>query len=263
MTNSFTSDDLMALAKFPFKDPRWQTKFLIGSLLILAGYFIPIIPGIFLYGYAFQIMRRIIVEKGEPYLPEWDDWGKFFTDGGKLIGAVFIYSLPLLVLMCGGYGLFFALNLGTAAISSDPEAASPAMVVLPLAGAGIMLISLTIGMILALLLGMLLPVAIGHLVATNDFAAAFRVREWWPIFKANWSGYLISYALLLGFWMVFSFAIQLLVFTVILCCLVPFIMIFITMYLTVIGSVLFGQAYRAGVEQLASPLSTSNAPLTS
>jgi hypothetical protein len=252
MTNSFTSDELTALAKFPFNDPRWQTKFLIGSLLILAGYVIPIIPIIFIYGYVFQIMHRIIVEKGEPYLPEWDDWGKLFTDGGKLIEAAFIYSLPLLGLMCGGYLLFFVINIGTIAVSADPEAASPAVDALSLAGLGIWLTTFTIAMILALLLGLVLPVAIGHLVATNDFAAAFRVREWWPIFKANWAGYLISYALLLGFGMVLSFAIQILTFTVILCCLVPFILMFIAMYLTVIGSVLFGQAYRAGVEQLGS-----------
>jgi hypothetical protein len=250
MTNSFTSDELTALAKFPFNDPRWQTKFLIGSLLILAGYFIPFVPGIFLYGYAFQIMHRIIVEKGEPYLPEWDDWGKLFTDGGKIMGAVFIYSLPFLLLVCGGFGLFFALSIGAGAISSNPETGTPPEAVLPLIGMGVWFFTITIGTILVFPLVIILPVAIGHLVATNDFAAAFRPREWWPIFKANWAGYLVSYALLLGFWMVLSFAIQILYVTIILCCLVPFILIFITMYMTVIGSVLFGQAYRAGVEQV-------------
>lgn len=253
MTNSFTSDELTALAKFPFTDPRWQTKFLIGSLLTLAGYVIPIVPAIFLYGYAFQIMRRIIVDKGEPYLPEWDDWGKLFTDGLKLIGVGFVYSLPILVLMCGGYGLFFAFNIGAAAVAADSEAVSSAVPALSLASMAIMFVSLGLAMILALLLGLFLPVAIGHLVATDDFAAAFRVREWWPIFKANVAGYLVSYGLLLGFWMVLSFAIQILMFTVILCCLVPFILMFITMYLTVVGSILFGQAYRAGAEQIGLP----------
>jgi hypothetical protein len=68
MANSYSSDDLIALAKFPFNDPQWQTKFLIGSLVILAGYIVPIIPLFFVYGYSFQIMRRIIVEKGTPWV---------------------------------------------------------------------------------------------------------------------------------------------------------------------------------------------------
>jgi hypothetical protein len=97
----------------------------------------------------------------------------------------------------------------------------------------------------------ILPVAAGHMIATHDFGAAFRVREWWPIFKANLAGFLIAYALLFGVAMALNLAMQVLYFTIILCCLVPFIMVGATMYLIVIGSVLFGQAYRIGVENLA------------
>src|SRR3546814_6276942 len=61
------------LAKFTFTDPQWKNKFLIGGLLTLAGYALPILPLLFVYGYCAQIMRRIIIEKGEPYLPEWQD----------------------------------------------------------------------------------------------------------------------------------------------------------------------------------------------
>ena len=108
------------------------------------------------------------------------------------------------------------------------------------------------GMILALAVGVILPVAIAHMIATNEFAAAFRVREWWAIFRANWTGYLIAYVLILGFWMVLSFAMQILYFTIIFCCLVPFVMIFVVMYVMVIGSVLFAQTYRTGSEKLAT-----------
>ena len=82
MSQSFSSEDLKQLFAFPFQDPRWQNKFLIGSLVVFAGFIIPLIPFFFVYGYMAQIMRRIIVEKGEPFLPEWDDWGKLFVDGG-------------------------------------------------------------------------------------------------------------------------------------------------------------------------------------
>jgi len=82
-TQSFTTDNLKALLTFPFEDDDWKNKFLIGSLIVFAGFAIPLIPFFFLYGYMMQIMRHIIVEKGKPFLPKWDDWGKLFVDGAK------------------------------------------------------------------------------------------------------------------------------------------------------------------------------------
>ncbi len=89
MRQSFTSQDLQALFAFPFKDPEWQQKALIGSLLVLLGFVIPIVPTIFLMGYLAQIMKGIIRTNRKPFLPKWDDWGKFFNDGWNLIS----YSL--------------------------------------------------------------------------------------------------------------------------------------------------------------------------
>ncbi len=251
MTTSFTSDELQALAKFPFQDAQWKTKFLIGCLFILAGYVIPWLPLIFVYGYCAQIMRRIIVEKGVPSLPNWDNWGQLVTDGLKLFGVSLIYSLPFFVLFCGGFGLFFATMSLAETVPGEAETVSPSMWAPPLIGMIVWFGSFGLGMILALVVGIVLPVAIGHMIATNKFAAAFRIREWWAIFRANLAGYLLAYVLILGCWMVLSFAMQILYFTVVLCCLVPFIMTFLVMYTMIIGSVLFAQAYQAGVEQLA------------
>jgi hypothetical protein len=252
MNNSFTTDELKALAKFPFEDPQWKTKFLIGCLIIFAGYIIPWLPMIFVYGYCAQIMYRIIVEKGTPYLPNWDNWGKLFIDGLKIFGASIIYSLPFLLIFFAGMGLFFASIISLEAAPREPEAVSSIMALFPVIGIMAWFGSFSLGMILALAVGVILPVAIAHMIATNEFAAAFRVREWWAIFRANWTGYLIAYVLILGFWMVLSFAMQILYFTIIFCCLVPFVMIFVVMYVMVIGSVLFAKTYRTGSEKLAT-----------
>ena len=258
MTTSFTSDNLQALAMFPFSDPRWKSKFLIGGLLSLAGYIIPFVPLIFVYGYCAQIMRRIIVEKGEPFLPEWDDWGKFFQDGVKLFGAGLIYSLPGLILFCGGYGLFFATAIGSGVASEAASAdSSPLISLIPLLGFAGWFGGFGLGMLLMLVGMVILPVAAGHVIATDQFAAAFRLREWWPIFQANLSGYVITYVLLFGFWMVLNFAVQILSLTIIFCCLLPFVMGFVMMYTLIIASVLFGQAYQLGAAKLASPAITA------
>jgi hypothetical protein len=262
VTTSFTSDELQRLLKFPFEDPRWTTKFLIGSALILVGSFllIPLIP---VYGYSYEIMRRIIVERGQPYLPEWDDWGKLFVDGLKLLGVYLIYILPFLVFFCAGYGVFMGFIFAAEGVqqsAGDPETAAPLMTLLPLLAMVIWLGSFGIGMLGIILVSLIIPVAAGHVIATGEFAAAFRVREWWPIFRANWSGYVIAYVLILGIGIVTSFVMQLLYITIVLCCLVPFITVAVYMYMAVIGSVLFGQAYRIGTDQvgLTTPNSTTN-----
>lgn len=258
MADAFTSDRLQDLAKFPFSDPQWKNKFLIGSLLMLAGFVIPWIPTVFVYGYCAQIMRRIIVEKGDPALPVWDDWGKLFQEGLNLMGVSLIYSLPGLVLFCGGYGLFLVTAIGAGAMSEaaprdDSSLAAIIALIGSLGGFGVF----GLGMLLLLVGFVIQPVAAGHVIATGEFAAAFRVREWWAILRANPSGYLMAYVIILGLWMALTFALQILYFTVVLCCLVPFVLSFIMMYVLIIGSVLFGQAYQVGAGKWASPAITA------
>jgi hypothetical protein len=67
-------------------------------------------------------MHAIIVEKEPPSLPNWDGWGSLFTDGLKVFGISFIYSLPFLVLFFGGFGLFFATTMFAEIGSGDPNA---------------------------------------------------------------------------------------------------------------------------------------------
>ena len=251
MTTSFTSDDLQALVKFPFKDPKWKNKLGIGSLVMFVGFIIPLVPILFIYGYCAQIMRNIIVEHKEPFLPEWDDWGKLFIDGLKILGVVLIYSLPFILLLIGGYIVFFT-TMMIPLFTQNPDSTSNPAGIFPLFGMVIWLGSFGLGMILAMAISFILPVVVGHMIAANEFAAAFRISEWWGIFKANIAGFLIAYVILMGMWMALAVATQILYFTIVLCCLVPFIMIIALLYMMILGSVMFGQAYRDGAEKLNS-----------
>ncbi len=254
MAQSYTSDDLKAVFAYPFQDEAWKNKFLIGSLIIFSGFIIPLIPFIFLYGYMAQIMHRIIVQKGSPYLPEWDDWGKLFIDGAKLLGAVFVYILPLLVVMFAGMFIFFfsvgfSGTLIAAAEQSGQEAGGLAAV-LPILGTLSMLLLCGLTMLYAIGIGLLMPAIIGHVIATDDIMAAFRVGEWWAIFKANIGGFLIAYVIIMAISTALSFGLQLLYITIILCCLIPFLMPPITMYLFAIQGVIYAEAYRDGLAKL-------------
>jgi hypothetical protein len=201
-----------------------------------------------------QIMRRIIVEKGAPYLPEWDDWGKLITDGAKILGAAFVYTLPILILICGGYLFLFATvglsATATATAESGGEAPSAIAAIGPLFGTFGFLAMFGIVMIYALAISLFLPVPMAHVIATDQFNAAFRIRECWSIFRANLAGFFIAYALFLAISVAISFVFTILYVTIIGCCLFPFLMGPITLYSVVIYGTVFSAAYAEGVQKL-------------
>jgi hypothetical protein len=249
---SFTYTDLQDLFTFPFRDPEWKNKLLIGSLISLAGFVFPFIPWIFLYGYGAQIMHRIIVDNGEPFLPEWDDWNRLFIDGLRLGGAIFIFVFPFILLMLVGYGLMIVPQLVFGVLESSKQTASSTWAVLTIVGMVVFWACLGISMLGGVIVGIIMPASLGHLIAKNQFAAAFRIKEWWSIFRANLGGFIVAYIILMGTTFMVSFAFQILYFTIIFCCLMPFVMSAFTMYITTIWSTLMAQTYRTGVNKLAA-----------
>ena len=254
-TQSFTTDNLKELLTFPFQDDDWKNKFLIGSLIVFAGFAIPLVPFFFLYGYMMQIMRHIIVEKGKPFLPKWDDWGKLFVDGAKLLGAALIYMLPVIVLITIGSFIIFLLPivgipLAIAGGEENPEAAGTMMGILSMISMATFFIILGIGMIFGLAIGVVMPAIMGHVAATDDFGAAFRFKEWWTIFKANVGGFMLAYLIVFAISIVLNSILGFLYCTIILCCVVPLLTAPVTLYTTILSGALFSEAYREGVENV-------------
>jgi hypothetical protein len=249
---SFTYEDLQELFSFPFRDPQWKNKLLVGGLMYLAGFVIPIIPWIFLSGYSVLIMRHIIQENGEPRLPEWKDWNQIFLDGLRQSGVVFIFILPFLLLFILGYGMMFVPQVVFGVMESSSQTSSSTWALVPIVGMLISWVLFATGMLGFIVVSFFLPVSIGHMVATDQFVSAFRIREWWPIFRANLGGFFVAYIVVLGASMVINFVVQFLYLTIIFCCLMPFAMSGIMIYLTTVWSTLMAQTYRTGVNKLAS-----------
>jgi hypothetical protein len=98
---------------FVFEDQRWLTKVGIGTLvLILSSLLSPILIGILGYfivaGYALEVLRN--VRKGDLYpMPEWRDrWGEWLVLGVKAAVAIFVWSLPAILVsipMAFGFAL--------------------------------------------------------------------------------------------------------------------------------------------------------------
>ncbi len=246
MEGRVTTDHLKTILSFPFQDERWVSKLLVACLWVFLG-FIPVLPYVLLLGYGALIILKV-VEEGEPSLPAWDDLTRIFNHGFRLFGVGFVYSLPFLLLMVLGYGVMIlsVLTLESSLISEGASVAS--ILVSYLVGFGL----IGLGVLLAFITSVFLPVAGCHAVVERDFGAGFRFKEWWSIFRANWDGFLISFLLLFGGGMVAYYASQFLIFTVVLCCLYPFVMGALSVYFLIVGSALFAQAYRVGREEVAA-----------
>jgi hypothetical protein len=86
--------DLKRGLTFPTLDPQWIVKVLIGTLISI----VPILNFVGV-GYALDVTRNVNNGQETP-LPEWNDFGGQFIRGLLAVIIQFIWSLPLLVLVC-------------------------------------------------------------------------------------------------------------------------------------------------------------------
>lgn len=244
MAENLTMNQLKDVFSFPFREEGWEGKLAVAAALLLFG-FVPFIPFIFISGYVALIMRNV-VETDELSLPAWGDLSSIFRHGLRLFGVGFVYSLPVLILFFVGYGSIF-LPVLTMELGILPEGTGFVSV---LGGYAVGFMLMGIAGVVSFAMAVFLPAASTHTVVEEDFGAAFRFKEWWPIFRANWEGFLISFLLLFGGGMIAYYASQILVFTIVLCCLYPLVISALGAYLMVVGSVLFARAYREGRDEV-------------
>jgi hypothetical protein len=238
MTTRFTTENLKSVFTFPFQDESWVSKLIVGTLLYIAG--VVIFPYLFVLGYLYEIMRRVILEAEEPSLPAWEHWGRLLADGLKLFGASLVYNLPGLVLLLASQ-LAAVVFIPLSESASSPESA------FPLLGMSVMMVFMGLGILLGMLGLFATTVAAGHMVATGEFTAAFRVGEWWPVLRKNLAGYLIAFVILGGASWIANFISQLFIFTIVLCVVYPVFLFFAYTYISVVGAAMFAQAYVEGL----------------
>jgi hypothetical protein len=255
------SSDLFHNFSYPFSDKRWIQKVVVGILLTVAAFIIPLIPSAFLLGYYFRISRRIVAEDGQAVLPEWDDWGKLFTDGIRYLGLSIIYSIPLFLSIIAMYGVPFLSMLPSISQSADwrgygiePGMMEPFIMMLfmyPMMG---------LMLLLSLLTGIFLPPALMHMIARDSFGAGFQFSGWWKVFRANFGGFLIAFLLAMALFMVLYYVTWISVCSIIFCFLAPILGGVMIVFSGLISSALFAQAYRTGAERLSQKSGLANPP---
>jgi hypothetical protein len=242
MSETITLSPLKTLLKFPFQGQDWKNRFIVGAALTFAGMIIPILPVIFVFGYALQIMRQVIKD-GEPKLPAWDDWGKLGVDGLRGLVVSLAYLLPGILVMSIGFLAYFGMLFSIPFMNSRGEGSS---ILLLFGSMGVMMISMLAGMLLLLLGSIPLPAATAHFVAEDKVSAAFKVRQWWALIKANKSGYFAAWVVILGLAMVLYQLFIVIYSTLVLCWLLPFLVAPIGFYIQIVGAAIFAQSYREG-----------------
>jgi hypothetical protein len=234
---------------FPVRDEQARKQFLIACFFALAGFLVPIIPTLFLLGYGARIMRQVLDEHKTPSMPDWQesDWSAMLLDGLRLFGLQMLLMLPILILMGGGL-LFITIGSVGLSASSDEQMRSvaPVSVILLFLGMGMFMLFSLLSFPYAILISAALP----HAVASNSFAAGLNVREWFPIFRKGLGNFVIGYALVMVMSIIFMFLIQFAMITIVLICLVPFIMIPYSAYLSLVMNTVFAQAYSTGRDAL-------------
>jgi len=246
----FFGIDINQAFSFPFKDAESRKYFFIGCLVSLAAFIIPVIPFLLLYGYAVRIVKQVLNNES-PHMVAWDDFGGMLKDGAKMFGIRIIYSLPVLILMVPMFLSIVAMPLFMSHASDSQLNVLFPLLILIIFGTICVLLPLSIP------LAVIIPAAELYVVEKDEFAAGFRVREWWPLLRANLSGFVAAFGVYYLSTMALMFAAQMIGATLILACLLPFLFPAITMYITLIMYTTIAQAYKLAKEKLAQAQSIS------
>lgn len=147
--------------KFPFDDKDWLKKVAIG-----AGLTLTIIGGIPVSGYCVRVARRVM--RGEPGLPEWDDFSGDITRGLYILVGNIIHFFPIIILVCILAGLQIAVSSATGGSSRsfNRNAADGAA----FASIALSLCSLPVFFVIGIPLLVINQSAIARFAATNQFS---------------------------------------------------------------------------------------------
>jgi hypothetical protein len=253
MIDSVSSSSLRAAFKYPFETKNWILPFVIGTALIFASMVIPIIPVIFVYGYFAEVMRRAINDDALT-LPSWDNWGQFFKDGLRCLAVGAVYLGPGILVSMIGFVAYFVMFIASIALTpSSYDTTTSGLVAFIMMGAmGVLFLSMFVSTFLLIAGAIPLPAAIANFLAHDKLSAAFHVREWGAILRADKWGYLIAWLVYLGMFALMYIGFMLAYFTFILCAVAFLAAIPIGLYMMMVSAAIFGQYYRESARMIAT-----------
>ena len=163
---------------YAIEDQTWPNKVAIGALITI----VPIL-NFATAGYMVQITRNVMNQQPDR-LPEWDDWGKKWTEGLMLFIAHLVYSLPFLLLCCIGSVVAFLPALGGQSESATNALAGLSITTLCLMGC--------LGLLYSLALAVVSPAVTIFYAREGTLSACFKIGEIVGFIQRNLNIYLVA-----------------------------------------------------------------------
>ncbi len=169
-------------------DPDWLKKILIGGIISM----IPVINFASM-GYVVEVIRR--VANDDPYpLPDWDNFGVYFSEGFKVFVGLFVYVLPAVLLA----GFFMVIMVAAGGFSGNLDSDTGGA----LLGGGIFLLQCVM-FIYVLVVSIVMPAAIARFAEVGTIASMLQFGEIFAFIRNN----LGSYVIMLLVWFAVSYII--------------------------------------------------------
>ncbi|MBE2222959.1 MAG: DUF4013 domain-containing protein [Anaerolineae bacterium] len=192
--------DIGKAFSFITEDEKWVEKLGIGALIGM----IPI-ANFAAFGYQVQIARNVWHGEERP-LPTWDEFGKMFVDGLRIVGAMMVYMLPMIliysVMVMGMVAFAFMTESGA---YSSANAGGDEFV-----GIMIMMMSLSMLCIMPymLLIWLLYPMFFIQVARHGSVKSCFAFRDMWALLRAYPANYLLVIGVIFGLYMILSIVIM-------------------------------------------------------
>jgi len=186
--------DIEKSFSFSFEDKQWVSKLGLGAVITM----VPILNFAW-SGYMVGIMRNVMSNVQEP-LPNWDDFGKKFSDGLILFLAGLVYSLPMLVVICLPLSIMVVPSI--LAANGDMQEIADAI-----AGAGsvLFLCLLCVFFVYALILSVIYPAILVIFAREGTLASCFKFREVFDLIGKNTSAFFTAWGVSVGASLVVGF----------------------------------------------------------
>lgn len=174
------------------EDEEWWKKLLLGAIFGA----IPLVNFV-MFGYQIQIARNV-ADNAERPLPDWQDFGKYFLNGLRFVGALMVLTSPLLfAILALSVAMIFLVDPSGAAFNGS---AAPPPEFFLLYG-----LMFACTMPYTFLIYGLWPLLSLQLARESKFSACFRFSEMWALIKQQPMNYVLIVVLLFGLYMAATF----------------------------------------------------------
>lgn len=174
------------------EDEEWLKKVGVGAIVGA----IPIV-NFAVFGYQAEVARNVAARVERP-LPEWHDFGKFFVNGLRIVGAMFFYLLPVILLtLCASLSMFFLVEPTSQPAGSSTPPPPEFFLIFGLMFACIMPYTI--------FLNIIWPLFTIQNAREEKFGVNFRFSEMWQLIRRQPGNYIIIVALFFGLYLGISF----------------------------------------------------------